>query len=57
MSFQAPASDRHLTHSIDWKGDILGIAELMIGKHRHGPTGNIKVEFESMYTKFKDLQK
>ena len=37
--------------------DILGIAELMIGKHRHGPTGNIKVEFESMYTKFKDLQK
>ena len=37
--------------------DILGMAELMIGKHRHGPTGNIKVEFESMYTKFKDLQK
>ena len=28
----------------------------MIGKQRHGPTGNIKVEFEAMYTKFKDLE-
>ena len=37
--------------------DILGLAELIIGKQRHGPTGNIKVEFESMYTKFKDLKK
>jgi len=36
--------------------DILGLAELIIGKQRHGPTGNIKVEFESMYTKFKDRQ-
>jgi len=37
--------------------DILGLAELIIGKQRHGPTGNIKVEFESIYTKFKDLKK
>ena len=29
----------------------------MIGKQRHGPTGNVKVEFEAMYTKFKDLRK
>ena len=36
--------------------DILGLAEIIIGKQRHGPTGNVKVEFESMYTKFKDLQ-
>ena len=35
--------------------DILGLAEIIIGKQRHGPTGNIKVEFESMYTRFKDL--
>ena len=35
--------------------DILGLAEIMIGKQRHGPTGNVKVEFESMFTKFKDL--
>jgi len=36
--------------------DILGLAEIILGKQRHGPTGNIKVEFESMYTKFKDLE-
>ena len=37
--------------------DILGLAELIIGKQRHGPTGNIMVEFEGQYTKFKDLTK
>jgi replicative DNA helicase len=35
--------------------DIAGLAEILIGKQRHGPTGNIHVEFEGMYTKFKDL--
>ena len=28
----------------------------MIGKQRHGPTGNVKVQFEAIYTKFKDLE-
>ena len=36
--------------------EISNIAEIMIGKQRHGPTGNIKVEFEAMFTKFKDIQ-
>ena len=36
--------------------EISTIAEIMIGKQRHGPTGNVKVEFEAMYTKFKDLE-
>jgi len=36
--------------------EISRLAEIMIGKQRHGPTGNIKVEFEAMYTKFKDLE-
>ena len=35
--------------------EISHLAEIMIGKQRHGPTGNVKVEFEAMYTKFKDL--
>ena len=35
--------------------EISRLAEIMISKQRHGPTGNIKVEFEAMYTKFKDL--
>ena len=37
--------------------DIAGLAEILIGKQRHGPTGTIKVEFEGIYTKFKDLTK
>ncbi len=37
--------------------DINGLADIIIGKQRHGPTGNIQVEFEGMYTKFKDLTK
>ena len=37
--------------------DILGDADIIIGKQRHGPTGNVKVEFEGMYTKFKDASK
>jgi len=36
--------------------EIASLADIMIGKQRHGPTGNVKVEFEAMYTKFKDLQ-
>jgi replicative DNA helicase len=36
--------------------EISSLAEIMIGKQRHGPTGNIRVEFEAMYTKFKDLE-
>tara|TARA_Y100000590_G_scaffold159236_1_gene182656 strand:- start:9886 stop:11316 length:1431 start_codon:yes stop_codon:yes gene_type:complete len=36
--------------------EIANLAEIMIGKQRHGPTGNVKVEFEAMYTKFKDLE-
>ena len=35
---------------------ISHLAELIIQKQRHGPTGNIQVEFEGMYTKFKDLK-
>ena len=35
--------------------EISSLAEIMISKQRHGPTGNVKVEFEAIYTKFKDL--
>jgi len=37
--------------------DINGLADIILGKQRHGPTGTIKVEFEGIYTKFKDLTK
>ena len=36
--------------------EVSRLAEIMISKQRHGPTGNVKVEFEAMYTKFKDLE-
>jgi len=42
----------------EWRtkmNEISHLADIMIGKQRHGPTGNVKVEFEAMYTKFKDL--
>ena len=37
--------------------DVNGLADIILGKQRHGPTGTIKVEFEGIYTKFKDLLK
>ena len=36
--------------------EVSRLAEIIVGKQRHGPTGNVKVEFEAMYTKFKDLE-
>ena len=37
--------------------DVNGLADIILGKQRHGPTGTIKVEFEGIFTKFKDLTK
>ncbi len=37
--------------------EVSNVAEIIIGKQRHGPTGNIFLEFEAMFTKFKDIQK
>ena len=36
--------------------EVSNLAEIIIGKQRHGPTGNILLEFEAMFTKFKDTQ-
>ena len=36
--------------------EVSNLAEIIIGKQRHGPTGIINVEFEAMFTKFKDIQ-
>ena len=43
----------------DWQAkmnEVSNLAEILIGKQRHGPTGNIFLEFEAMFTKFKDRQ-
>ncbi|MBM3532995.1 MAG: replicative DNA helicase [Alphaproteobacteria bacterium] len=34
---------------------ILGIAEVIVGKQRHGPTGTIKLQFDGPTTKFSNL--
>ena len=50
-----PATAEHA----EWQAkmnEVSHLAELIIGKQRHGPTGNISLEFEEMFTKFKDLQ-
>ena len=42
---------------VEWQEKMSQIhnqAEIIIGKQRHGPTGVIKLEFESAFTKFKD---
>ena len=36
--------------------EVSNMAEIIVGKQRHGPTGNIFLEFEPMFTKFKDIQ-
>ena len=35
--------------------DQRGIAELIIGKHRNGPTGTVKLKFWNAYTRFDNL--
>lgn len=34
-----------------------GIAEVIIAKHRNGPTGTVKLLFDSQYTQFKNMAK
>ena len=50
-----PATVEHA----EWQAkmnEVSSLAEIIIGKQRHGPTGNIMLEFEAMFTKFKDIQ-
>ena len=50
-----PATVEHA----EWQAkmnEVAHLAELIIQKQRHGPTGTVMLEFEAMFTKFKDLQ-
>ena len=39
----------------DAMGTIHGVAEVIIGKQRHGPTGTVQLHFEDSLTKFSNL--
>ena len=34
---------------------VHGIAEVIIGKQRHGPTGTVKLQFDAEVTRFSNL--
>ena len=36
------------------KADVIGLAELIIAKHRNGPTGSVKLHFEPTTTRFSE---
>jgi len=50
-----PATIEHA----EWQAkmnEVSNLAQIIIDKQRHGPTGNVMLEFEAMFTKFKDRQ-
>jgi replicative DNA helicase len=49
-----PGTEEHMK----WQTEmdvVLGKAELIIGKQRHGPTGTVQVQFDARVTRFGDL--
>ncbi len=51
-----PGTPEHQT----WQDEMnraLGIAEVIIGKQRHGPTGVVQLQFEAQLTKFQNLMR
>ena len=49
-----------LTEHAEWQSkmnDVNGLADIILENKEYGPTGTVKVEFEGIYTKFKDLSK
>jgi replicative DNA helicase len=45
---------------IEWQGkveEVRGVAEVIIGKQRHGPIGKVELSFQENLTKFSDLDR
>src|SRR3546814_14336989 len=43
----------HLTWQAEME-QLLGLAEVIIGKQRHGPTGTVSLQFQADVTRFSD---
>ena len=59
-ALQKPPAEEQTEKLLDWltKADVLrGKAELIIGKHRHGPVGTINLQFDASVTRFDNLVK
>jgi replicative DNA helicase len=57
---QKPPSESEPDKLAEWiaRGDeVVGKAEVIIGKHRHGPIGTINLQFDSTVTRFANLAK
>jgi replicative DNA helicase len=49
-----PGSEEHFKWQAEMEA-VMGKADLIIGKQRHGPTGTIQLHFEANVTRFSDL--
>jgi replicative DNA helicase len=49
-----PGTTEHVTWQEQME-KVVGIAEVIIGKQRHGPTGIVELQFEASLTKFQNL--
>ncbi len=49
-----PGTEEHFKWQAEMEA-VLGKADVIIGKQRHGPTGTVQLHFEASYTRFADL--
>ncbi len=49
-----PGTEEHFKWQMEME-NVLGKAEIIIGKQRHGPTGTVNLQFDSSVTRFSNL--